>query len=145
MWTCINMQKIKLFHWFVLENPEQILIKESCNLIGREHFGPYPSNKNFPKYLCRNTANNLNFHYRTNSVKSNDQNFQYIQKKTLFLAYFWSIFPVFGAKRFFPKNLAVMRNFILVSNAMPKFIKKTDTIPRKYLDRRKHRRLEGQR
>ena len=103
MWTCINMQKIKLFHWFVLENPEQILIKESCNLIGREHFGPYPSNKNFPKYLCRNTANNLNFHYRTNSVKSNDQNFQYIQKKPCF----WPIFDLssqfLGQKDFFQK------------------------------------------
>ena len=28
--------------------------------------------------LCRNTANNIIFHYRTNSVKINDKIFQYI-------------------------------------------------------------------
>ena len=33
--------------------------------------------------LCRNTANNINFHYKTNSGKNNDQIFLYIQK-TLF-------------------------------------------------------------
>ena len=44
------MQKIKLFHWFVLEIE---LIKKSCNLIGWEHFGPYLSKQNFPKYgIC---------------------------------------------------------------------------------------------
>ena len=35
MWICINMQKIMLFHWFVLET---WLIKKSCNLIGWEYF-----------------------------------------------------------------------------------------------------------
>ena len=29
----------------------------------------------FPKVLCRNTANNKHIHYRTNSVKINDQIF----------------------------------------------------------------------
>ena len=47
--------------------------------------------------LCRNTANNINFHYRTNSVKINDQMFQ----KTLFLARFCPILPILGAKNFF--------------------------------------------
>ena len=34
--------------------------------------------------LCRNTANNINFHYRANSLKINDKIFQYIQKKPCF-------------------------------------------------------------
>ena len=38
MGICINMQKITQFHSFVLEI---WLIKQSCNLIGWEHFGPY--------------------------------------------------------------------------------------------------------
>ena len=45
--------------------------------------------------LCTNTANNTDFNYRTNSVKINDQN------------YFWSIFPILGSKRVFPKNQAL--------------------------------------
>ena len=45
------------------------------------------------------TLNNTNFHYRTNSAKINDHIFQQIQK-TLFLARFWSIFLIFGAKNF---------------------------------------------
>ena len=52
--------------------------------------------------LCRNTANNTNFHYRVTSVKINDKIFQYIQK-TLFLAHFLPIFPILGAKKFFWK------------------------------------------
>ena len=46
--------------------------------------------------LCRHTANNINFHYRRNSVETNDKIFQYIQK-----LYFWPIFPIFGKKNFF--------------------------------------------
>ena len=37
--------------------------------------------------LCRKIANNILFHYRTNSVRIKDKTFQYIQK-TLFLAIF---------------------------------------------------------
>ena len=68
--TC---KKNRLFYWFVLEI---WLIKKFCNLIGWEHFGPYLWDKRIPWDLCRNTANNKNFHYRTNSVKTNDQIFQ---------------------------------------------------------------------
>ena len=77
MWICINVEK-----W---------LNKKSCNLTGWEHFGPYLRNLD----LCRKTEN-INFHYRTNSVKINDKIFEYIQK-TLFLARF----PNFGGKKFF--------------------------------------------
>ena len=41
-------------------------------------------------------------HYRINSVKIKDQIFQWIQK-ALFLAHFWSIFPISGAKKNFQK------------------------------------------
>ena len=45
--------------------------------------------------LCRNTANNISFHYRTNSVIIN--------------AHFWSIFPNSGAKKVFKENPALSR------------------------------------
>ena len=35
--------------------------------------------------------------------------------------YFWSISPIFLGKKVFPKNRAVMHNFIRVSGTMPKF------------------------
>ena len=72
--------------------------------------------------LCRNTANNINFHYRTNSVKINDKIFQYFQKKTCF----WSIFGPFSQflKKFFSrKSGSVKHNFIWVCSIMPKFRK----------------------
>ena len=50
-------------------------LQKSSNLIGCEHFGLYLKNKTFPKHrICAGTQkNNINFHYRTNSVKINDQ------------------------------------------------------------------------
>ena len=45
--------------------------------------------------MCRNTTNNKHIHYRTNSVKINDQIFLWIQK-----TYFWPTSPIFGAKFF---------------------------------------------
>ena len=53
--------------------------------------------------LCRNTTNNISFHYRTNSVKINDQIFHYTQKN-LSLGHFWSIFPNIWRKKFFSRN-----------------------------------------
>ena len=44
MWICIKMQKIRLFHLFVLETWR---IKKFCNMIGREHLGPCLKNKHF--------------------------------------------------------------------------------------------------
>ena len=40
-WICINMQKVRPFYHFLLEIQS---IYKSCNLIGREHFGPYLRN-----------------------------------------------------------------------------------------------------
>ena len=66
--------------------------EKSCNLIGCKHFGLHPRN------LSKNTVNNKNFYYRTNSVKINDQ-FVFKFKNP----YFWLISPIFGAKRFSKK------------------------------------------
>ena len=33
-------------------------------------------------------------------------------KKNLFLAHFWSIFPILGAKKFYKENLAATHNFM---------------------------------
>ena len=69
--------------------------------------------------LCLNPTNNT-FHYRTNSVKINDQIFLQIQK-TQFLTYLCLISQIFAAKKVFPKNQAVMHNFIGASGTTPKF------------------------
>ena len=48
--------------------------------------------------LCRNTANNLNFHYRSNPINwENDP--------------FWALFPNIGEKKIFPENLALSPKF----------------------------------
>ena len=63
-------------------------------------------------------------------------------KKTL--AYFWSIFPILGAKKIVLENPTVTHNVIWVSSTIPKFGKKLmilfDTISRKHPDRQKTRR-----
>ena len=53
------------------------------------------------KDLCRNIANNINFHYRINSGKTNDQIFLSIQKN-LFLAHFHNFL---GTKKLSQKTL----------------------------------------
>ena len=74
-------------------------------------------------YLCKNTVNNINFRYRPNSVKNNDQIFQSIQK-ALFLAHFRPIFPISRAQQNFPgKSGSVTYNFTWDSSTMPKFRK----------------------
>ena len=93
--------------------------------------------------MCRNIANNIHFHYRTNSVKIKDKIFQYIQK-TLFLALFWPIFPIFGAKNFFLENPALSRTTSYGFLASCQNLEKTNnTIPRKRLDRWKDGRKDG--
>ena len=63
-------------------------------------FWPISQKLDFSKVL--NTKNNINFLYRPNLEKINDQIFQYI-KITLLLAHF----PHFWGKTFFSKNLAL--------------------------------------
>ena len=89
---CISMQKMTLPLIFVnsaIWLAESILV----NISGTRFF---------PKTgLCRITANNVNFYYRTNSVKINDQFFFFKFKKT----YFCPISPNFCSKKIFFKKL----------------------------------------
>ena len=87
--------------------------------------------------FCRNKANNIHFHYRTNSVKINGNIFQYIQK-VLFLANF----PNFWGKKFFLENpaLSCTTGFLVSCQNLEKT---NDTIPRKRLDRRAEGQKDG--
>ena len=83
-------------------------------------FWPITQEQHFSQIedLYRNTVNNINFHYRTNSGEINDQIFLQIQKtcfRTIF-AHFPSFWEGGGAKKAFPKNLAIR-----FSSIMPKF------------------------
>ena len=92
--------------------------------------------------LCRNTENNIYFHYRTISVNINTKFFNKL-KKTLFLAHFWNIFPIFGADRILLKNLALSRttsySFLVLCQNLEK---NNNTILRKRPDRRKDKRKD---
>ena len=112
MGICINVQKIGLFHRFALEKCLQSYWLRAFWPISQEqHFSQIED-------LYRNTVNNINFHYRTNSRKINDQNF--LNSKTLFLTYFWPTSPILGGKKCFPKKSG-MHNLIRFSITMPKF------------------------
>ena len=64
--------------------------------------------------LCRNTANNISFHYRTNSVKIKWSIFSINWKYNVFGPFFGH-FLNFGGKKNFPeKSGSVMHNFIWV-------------------------------
>ena len=67
--------------------------------------------------LSRNTANNTKFDYKTNC-------FQKLQKKQ-FLAHSFANFPHFGKFLFSKNSGSVARNYIWVSNTIPKSTKKT--------------------
>ena len=125
MCICIDKQKIRLFHWFVLEI---WLIKNPAIWLAENILVHISGTKFFQ---------NINFHYRTNSVKINFS----INSKTHFLAHFYSIFPILGAKRiFFPENLALSRLTPNGFQAPCRNLEKTkDTVPRKCPDRQKDR------
>ena len=128
------MQKIRLFHWFVLEI---WLIKKSCNLIGWEHFGPYLRNKNFPKNgICAGTHQIIYIFI-----------IEQIQQKlmtTFFNKFKKSCFwPVFGSSlQFWGQTLICLScttsyRFLAPSQNLEKT---NDTIPRKLPERQKDRR-----
>ena len=86
--------------------------------------------------LDRNTANMINFYYRSNSVKINDQIFQWIEKN-MFLAHFGPFSQFFGKKIFLSENPALSCTTSYEFLAPCQISVKTyDTIPRKYLDKR---------
>ena len=113
---------VKNFRKFLFQNPDWLIT-----------FWSISQKPEFSQIwdLSRNTANNINFHYRTNSVKIDDKIFQYIQK-TLFLAHF----PNFWGKKFFSRKSGfVMHNFIWFLALCQNF-KKANIIPRKRPGRR---------
>ena len=58
--------------------------------------------------MYRNTAHNINFYYRTNSIKIKDY-FSKKQKQNILLAQYRSILPVFGGKEVFLKESGSVR------------------------------------
>ena len=108
MLICINMQKIRLFHWFFQEIR---LIKKILQV-------DWLRTRIFPIMGFVQEHSKYNFHYRKNLVKINVKFFQYI-KKTPFLAHFSACFPIL-----WPIFGSVTHNFIWVSSIMPKFRKK---------------------
>ena len=68
--TCRN---IKQFHYFMLDIQ---LIENVCNLISQEL--RLSQEQDFSQIwdLCKNTVNSINFYYRPNREKLNDQIFQ---------------------------------------------------------------------
>ena len=79
--------------------------------------------KIFQYGICGNTANNINFHYKTNSLQINHKIFQKNAKKKQVFGSFLIHIPNFWGKKIFLENLAIMQNFIRVSRIIPKFWK----------------------
>ena len=87
LWFCVKMPKMRLFtnlcwsyKW--LKNPAIWLAESILAHISGARFFPNMG-------LCRNIANNINFHYRTNSEKTNAQIFQIQKTLSLQLLSFW--------------------------------------------------------
>ena len=94
-------------------------------------FRPISQEQKIPQIwdLCRNTAYNISFHYRTNSSFNKFKN-----------SVFGPFCKILGQK-IFRKSGSIMQNLTWAFSTMPKFRKKTnDTIPRKRLDRK----MEGE-
>ena len=130
------MQKIRLLHWFVLEigwlKNRGIWLAENilAHIQEQEFYQTWD--------LCRSTAHNINFHFRSTSAKINDQIFHQIQK-TLFLTLFGSIFLILGAKKIFPEILAMSCTTSFEFLAPCQNLEKINyIIPRKCPDRQKN-------
>ena len=98
------IQKIRLFHWFIIWVDLKILQSNWLRA-----FWPISWEMAFSQIwdLCRNTANNISFHYKTNSVKIIGNFFS--KFKTLSLTHFSN----FWGKKSFSKNSgSVTYNFI---------------------------------
>ena len=81
--------------------------------------------------IIQNTVNNLNFHYRTNSVKIQKPKFSINWKKNMFLAHFWLISQFWGLKTFSGESSSVTHKFIWISSTRPKLEKANDKIPQR--------------
>ena len=141
MWIWLSMWKIRLFHWFVLEIR---LIKESWNLIGWKHFGPYLRNKNFPKYGVFAGTQQIIWIFVTDEIQQKIiTKFSDKLKKTPVFGPFLVHFPNFGAKENFAENSALSHTTSHRILAPCQTLEKiNDTNPRKHPDRRKEKRTE---
>ena len=109
-------------------------LKKSSNLIDWERFSLYLRNKIFPQTydLCRNTTNNKfkNINWPNYSLF----------KKTNFLCL---IVLISGAKKVFPKNLAVSHtSWYRFLPPCQNLEKTNDPIQRKYPDRQQDKRMD---
>ena len=77
------------------------LIKKSCNLIGREHFGPDLMNKNFPKYGIYAGTQQIIWILIIDQIQFK---LMTIFSNKLKKPCFWSIFPIFRAKKLIFNN-----------------------------------------
>ena len=83
--------------------------------------------------MCRKTSNNINFCYRTNSIKANYQIFRKFKK--LIFKNLWT--------KNFPKHLALSHTFPYGFLAPCQMLQETnDVIPTKQLDRQKDARTD---
>ena len=75
MWVCINLQKIQKNSLICSGDIVDFKILQFDWL---RIFWPISQEQKFSQiwFLCKNTANNISFHYRVNSVKINQQIFQ---------------------------------------------------------------------
>ena len=124
MWICINMQKIRLFHWFVQEIR---LIKKILQVDWLRTFWPIYQEQEFSQLwdLCRNTANNIIFIIEQIQWKLMTNFFNILNK------------TVFGP--FLALSRTTSNGFlVLCQNSW----KNNDTIPRKRPDRRKDGRTD---
>ena len=136
----MNMQKIRLWivlHICWLKNPAIWLDENILTLTS--------GTKSFIWDLCRNTANNMNFDYRTISVKISDKIFQQIQK-TLFFGHFcskqnFSKESGFVHDRLFPKSLSCTTLYGFLGPCQ-NLEKTSDAIRRQFLERRKDGRTD---
>ena len=92
--------------------------------------------------MCRNTANNINFHLRSISVKIKDQissKLKKKQKKQTVFGPFWDYFSNFGCKKRFSRKIWLLyKGLIRDSQGIaPCQNSKKRQISRKYLKRRK--------
>ena len=78
----------------------------------------YISGTRFFQYrICAGTQQIINIFIIEQIQRKLMTKFFFKFKKT----FFWPISPIFGAKKVFPKNQAVMHNFMRVSSSMAKF------------------------
>ena len=76
------MQKISLFHqlFLVIQQISEFQDLKAMPIFDQHHQKIVKVTFSFPEFatpdLCRNKANTINFHYRPNSGKINDQIFQ---------------------------------------------------------------------